>query len=358
MTVQPGSNPDADVTRSLEEIAARFGGDLRGDGRQRISGLATLEAATPEQLSFLANPKYGRQLTATRAGAVILTAEMADRCPVAAIITSQPYLYFARVSEWLADRPLPPPGIHPTAVVESPVPASAHIGPQVWIGPDVVLGENVVVGAQCRIGGGAHIGTDTRLHPGVTIYHTCSIGERALLHSGVVIGADGFGFAREQDGAWVKIAQTGRVVIGDDVEIGANTTIDRGALEDTVIEDGVKLDNQIQIAHNVYIGAHTAMAGCVGVAGSARIGARCTIGGGAIILGHLNLADDVHVSAGTLVAKSITVSGSYTGTVPFMPHADWQKNFARLRHLDAMADKIRALERRLVQLENSLENKA
>lgn len=345
-------NNGSAMGRCLGEIVARFGGDLQGDGNQAITGLATLESAAPGQLSFLANPKYRSQLAATRASAVILAPEAAADCPVAAIVTPQPYLYFARVSQWLADLPRPAQGVHPSAVVETTVPASVCIGPQVWIGPDVEIGENVVIGAQCRIGPGVRIGTDSMLYPGVTIYHACQLGRRAIVHSGAVIGADGFGFAREKSGEWVKIAQTGRVVVGDDVEIGANTTIDRGALEDTVIEDGVKLDNQIQIGHNVRIGAHTAMAGCVGVAGSARIGARCTVGGGAIILGHLTLADGVNVSSGTLVAKSIAAPGSYTGTVPFMAHDDWLKNFSRLRHLDAMADKIRALEKRLAQLEN------
>lgn len=339
------------MARSLAEIVARFGGDLKGDGQLVVTGLAPLEAATPAQLSFLANPKYRGQLAATRAGAVILSREMAAACPVSAIVTPQPYLYFARVSQWLAALPPVAPGIHPSAVVESSVPASAHIGPQAWVGPGVALGENVVIGAHCRIGAGVSIGADGCLHPGVTFYRDCHIGRRAIVHSGAVIGADGFGFARETTGAWVKIAQTGQVRIGDDVEIGANTTIDRGALEDTVIGDGVKLDNQIQIGHNVHIGANTALAGCVGIAGSARIGAGCTVGGGAIILGHLTLADGVHVASGTLVAKSIALPGSYTGSVPFMAHDDWLKNFSRLRHLDAMADKIRALEKRLAELE-------
>jgi UDP-3-O-[3-hydroxymyristoyl] glucosamine N-acyltransferase len=339
------------MARTLAEIVARFGGELKGDAGRVVSGLATLETATPDQLSFLANSKYRSQLSATRAGAVILTAEAAEACSCDAIITPQPYLYFARVSQWLADVPRPAPGIHPSAIVESTVPDSVAIGPQVWIGPDVDIGENTVVGAQCRIAAGARIGADSWLYPGVTVYHACRIGARAIIHSGVVIGADGFGFAREATGEWVKIAQTGRVVIGDDVEIGANTTIDRGALEDTVIEEGVKLDNQIQVGHNVRIGAHTAIAGCVGIAGSAKIGARCTIGGAAVILGHLSLADGVNVSAGTLIGKSIPQAGNYTGTVPFMAHDDWQKNFARLRHLDALADKIRVLERRLAELE-------
>jgi UDP-3-O-[3-hydroxymyristoyl] glucosamine N-acyltransferase len=322
------------VARRLDEIVARCGGELKGDGATVVTGLATLEAATPAQLSFLANPKYRSQLATTRAGAVIVAPDMAAACPVAAIVTPQPYLYFARVSQWLAEGLLPKPGTHASAVVESPLPSSVSVGAHCWIGAGVEIGEGSV------------------LYSGVRVYPGCRIGKRAIIHSGAVIGADGFGFAREQTGEWVKIAQTGRVLIGDDVEIGANTTIDRGALDDTVIEDGVKLDNQIQVGHNVRIGAHSALAGCVGIAGSARIGARCTIGGGAIILGHLSLADGVNVSAGTLVAKTIAEPGSYTGTVPFMAHDEWLKNFSRLRHLDALADKIRALEKRLAELEN------
>ncbi|GAB1394820.1 UDP-3-O-(3-hydroxymyristoyl)glucosamine N-acyltransferase [Rhodocyclaceae bacterium] len=320
------------MARSLAEIVARFGGELKGDGALEVDALATLDAATPRQLSFFANPKYRDQLPHTRAGAVILSNDAVAACPVAAIVTPQPYLYFARVSQWLSNTPVPVPGIHVAAVVESVLPASVSIGAHCWIGPDVEIGE------------------DSVLYPGVKVYPGCRIGRRAIIHAGAVIGADGFGFAKDGE-TWVKIAQTGRVIIGDDVEVGANTTIDRGALEDTVIEDGVKLDNQIQIGHNVRIGRNTALAGCVGIAGSAKVGAGCTAGGGAIILGHLELADNVHVSAGTLVTKSITVPGAYTGTVPFMAHEDWLRNFARLRHLDAMADKIRALEKRLAELE-------
>ena len=322
------------MARSLSEIVARFGGELKGDAGRVISGLATLETATPDQLSFLANPKYRNQLAGTRAGAVILAVDSAAACPCDAIVTSQPYLYFARVSQWLSDN-VPAPGIHPAAVVHSPLPASVSIG------------------ANCTIGVDVEIGEDSVLYPGVTVYPGGRIGRRAIIHAGAVIGADGFGFAREATGEWVKIAQTGHVVIGDDVEIGANTTIDRGALEDTVIENGVKLDNQIQVGHNVRIGAHTAIAGCVGIAGSATIGARCTIGGAAVILGHLALADGVNVSAGTLVGKSIAQPGNYTGTVPFLPHDEWLKNFARLRHLDALTDKIRALEKRIAELEKN-----
>jgi UDP-3-O-[3-hydroxymyristoyl] glucosamine N-acyltransferase len=335
----------------LDEIVARFGGDLAGDGSTPIEGVGTLEGAGPGQLSFLANPKYRHLLHTTRAVAVILAPDAAADCSCARIVTSQPYLYFARVAAWLRPQPRPSQGIHPSAIVESAIPADVSVGANVWIGPDVVIADGVVVEANCVIGAGCEIGAGSWLYPNVTVYYGCRIGERAIIHAGAVIGSDGFGFARESDGSWVKIPQTGRVVIGNDVEIGANTSIDRGALDDTVIEDGVKLDNQIQVAHNVHIGTHTAIAGCVGIAGSARIGRRCTIGGAAGIQGHLTIADDVNVSTDTLVAKSILRAGTYTGTVPFLEHGEWLRNFARLRHLDAMADKIRALETRLAELE-------
>lgn len=340
---------------TLAEIVARLGGELSGDGATAVLRLAPLDSAGPGELSFLSNPKYRARLAATRAAAVIMAPPATD-CPVPAILTPQPYLYFARAAQ-LLNPPLPVlAGIHPSAVVEGRVAASASIGPNVWIGPGADIGEAVVIAANCSIGPGSVIGDGTRIAANVAVYGGCRIGCRVIVHSGAVIGADGFGFAREPletGGAWVKIPQTGGVVIGDDVEIGAGTTIDRGALGDTVVEQGVKLDNQIQVAHNVRIGAHSALAGCVGIAGSASIGRRCTVGGGAVILGHLSIADDVNVSSGTLVAKSISAAGTYTGTVPFQEHGDWLKNFARLRHLDAMADKIRALEQRLAALEKN-----
>ncbi len=335
----------------LDEIVARLGGELVGAGDTVISRVATLDGAGTGDLAFLANPKYRHQLATTHASAVIMAAPVMPGLN-AAILTPQPYLYFAKAAQWLNPAPRPLPGIHPTAVVEGRVAASATIGPHAWVAPGAVVGDNAVVGANCSVGRGAAIGADTCLASHVAVYANCRVGDRCLVHAGAVIGSDGFGFAREADGAWVKIPQVGRVLVGDDVEIGAGTTIDRGALGDTVIGDGVKLDNQIQVGHNVRIGANTAMAGCVGIAGSAVIGARCTVGGGAIILGHIQITDDVDISAGTLVTKSITRSGSYSGAVPFLEHGDWLRNFARLRHLDAMADRIRALEQRLAALEN------
>ena len=337
----------------LDEIVARFGGEIVGAGDTAVVRIATLENAGPGDLAFLANPKYRHQLAKTRAAAVIMAPPAAEAGPNAAILTPQPYLYYARVAQWLNPLPIREPGIHSSAVVEGEVAATAWVGPNVWIGAGAMIGDDTVIEANCSIGAGVEIGAGSHLAANVTIYSGTTLGARCLVHSGVVIGSDGFGFAREATGAWVKIPQVGRVLIGEDVEIGAGTTIDRGALGDTVIADGVKLDNQIQVGHNVQIGAHTAMAGCVGIAGSAVIGARCTVGGGAVILGHLQVADDVNVSAGTLVTKSIPNAGTYSGAVPFLEHGDWLKNFARLRHLDAMADKIRALEQRLAALEKN-----
>lgn len=345
---------------SLGEIVARLGGELQGDASVRVHQVASLQAATAAHISFLANPRYRQQLAQTHAAAVILTPEAAADCPVAAILTADPYAYYAQVAQWLNPPPAVASGVHPAATVESGLPASVSVAAGARIGRDVHIGEGCRIGANCVIGEGVFIGAGSLIHANVTIHHHCRLGARAIVHSGVVIGADGFGFARVKDGSlgpgggrWLKIPQIGRVVIGDDVEIGANTTIDRGALDDTVIEDGVKLDNQIQVAHNVHIGAHTALAGCVGIAGSARIGRNCTIGGAAMILGHLEIADGVHVSTNTLVTKSITKPGAYTGWVPFQEHASWAKNFARLKQLDAMNDKIRGFEARLAALEDN-----
>ncbi|PWB57068.1 MAG: UDP-3-O-(3-hydroxymyristoyl)glucosamine N-acyltransferase [Nitrosomonadales bacterium] len=339
-------------TFTLGEIVDRLGGELLGDARVRIDQVAALETAQPCNISFFASTRLKKLLETTRAGAVILTQENREATQKPRIISSNPSAYFARVTALL--NPFEPAvaGIHPTAVVEpdAVIAASASIGPFVHIGRGARIGERVIIGAGCAIGDQAEIGAGTRLHPRVVVYHQCLLGARVIVHSGAVIGADGFGLAREE-GRWLKIPQIGRVVIGDDVEIGANTTIDRGALEDTVIGEGVKLDNQIQVAHNVHIGAHSAMAGCVGIAGSARIGRNCTVGGAGMILGHLNIADNVSVSSGTLITKSITKPGAYTSAMPFSTHEQWLKNAAHLRHLDSMADKIRQLEQKIAELE-------
>lgn len=344
----------------LDEIVARFGGTIldstgvpvgAGDTPLiTIHRIAPLDSAGPGDLAFLANPKYRQQLATTRASAVII-APTVDHCPVPAIVVPQPYLYFARVAQWMNPPPPVVAGCHVSAVVEGEVDPTASVGANTWIGSGARVGAGTVIGANCSIGNNVQIGEGVRLFPNVSIYAGCVIGARTTIHSSAVIGGDGFGYAPDIDRSWFKIPQIGRVLIGDDVEIGAATTIDRGAMLDTVIEDGVKIDNLVQIAHNVRIGAHSAIAGCTGIAGSTTIGKRCTLAGASMISGHLTICDDVVVSAGTLIAKSIAKAGMYSGGTPFLEHSDWLKNFSKLRHLDAMADKIRALEKRLADLE-------
>ena len=274
-----------DTGYTLGAIVERFGGELIGDADIVVNQVAPLSSALSGHISFLTNLKYRRQLQNCKAGAVILGVAERDTTDLPRILSDNPYAYFAKVSALLNPRNAEAPGIHSTAIVgqTATVPASATIGAFAFVGEGVKIGEHVVIGSGCHLGEGVEIGDNSLLYPQVVVYHGCVVGKRAILHSGAVIGADGFGIAME-NGRWIKVPQIGRVVIGDDVEIGANTTVDRGALEDTIIEDGVKLDNQIQVAHNVRIGAHTAMAGCVGIAGSARIGKHCTVGGGAVIL--------------------------------------------------------------------------
>ncbi|HLW04934.1 MAG TPA: UDP-3-O-(3-hydroxymyristoyl)glucosamine N-acyltransferase [Azoarcus sp.] len=328
----------------LEDIVARFGGQLVGDGGVEIRRVATLENADDKAIAFLANPKYTAQLTETRAGALIVPPAAQHKTTLPRIVTEEPYVYFAHVSRLLNPTSRPEPGIAPGAYSCSTLPASVCVAPGASIGRDVVLGEGVIVGPGCHIGDGVEIGAGSWLNANVTIYFGCRLGANCIVHAGAVIGADGFGFARDQDGNWIKIPQIGRVVIGDDVEIGANTTIDRGTLDDTVIGNDVKIDNQVQIAHNVRVGAHTAVAGCVGIAGSTTIGRRCMIGGQAGVIGHLEIVDDVVVSAGTLVSKSIRSPGVYTASLPQQKHADWVRNFSHLRRLGDLADRIRRLE--------------
>ncbi|MEO0314809.1 MAG: UDP-3-O-(3-hydroxymyristoyl)glucosamine N-acyltransferase [Pseudomonadota bacterium] len=345
------------MSTRLGDLVESLGGELIGDPDIVIIGIAPLDAATASHITFLSNPKLRAQASATRAGALVLSA--ADHGVVSqtykgvCILTPNPYAWFARAAQLFAAAVAQPvvPGIHPSASVHpsAQIAASSSIGSQVTIEAGAVVGENCVIGAGSFIGRDARIGAHTLFHPRVTFLSACEIGVRGIVHSGAVIGADGFGFAADQ-GRWIKIPQTGRVRIGDDVEIGANTTIDRGALEDTVIEEGVKLDNQIQIAHNCVIGAHTAMAGCVGVAGSAKIGRHCTFGGAAMVLGHLSIADNVHVSSGSLVSRSITEPGQYTGFYPLARNADWEKTAAVVRQLDTMRDRVRELEKIVRQL--------
>lgn len=337
---------------SLREISERFGGEIVGDPDTRIRQVATLENARPGTLAFLANERYRRQLDGTRASALIVGEALRDATPLPRVVCGDPYAYFAHVSGLLNPPQQAQPGRHASAVID----ASATIAEDAEVGPLVVIGRNARIGARCLIGAGSVIGCDVtlgddvRLHANVTIYDGCMIGSRVILHSGVVIGADGFGIAMSEE-RWLKVPQIGKVVIANDVEIGANTTIDRGAIDDTVIEEGVKLDNQIQIAHNVHIGAHTAIAACVGVAGSAKIGRYCRIGGASGIVGHLTIADHVEISAHTLVTKSIDKTGTYTGAYPFDTNREWRRNAAQLRHLDDLADRVRALEQKLTQPE-------
>ncbi len=335
----------------LAEIVARLGGRIMGDPEIAVSQVATLEKAGHGNIAFLANAKYRKQLAESRAAAVIVAEADASLTELPRIVAANPYSYFAKVSALLNPLPAMPPGIHPTAVIGAgaEVASDAHIGAHVAVGADARIGAGAVVMAGCIIGERTRVGAHTLLYPNVTIYHDCIIGNQVILHAGVVIGADGFGIAMDE-GRWLKIPQIGRVVIGDQVEIGANTTVDRGALDDTVIEEGVKMDNQIQVAHNVHIGAHTAIAGCVGIAGSATIGRYCRIGGSAGILGHLQIADNVEIASFTLIGKSITTAGSYAGVYPFSRNDEWRNNAVHLRHLDELVKRVRALEKEIESL--------
>ena len=340
------------VRVTAQEVAAHVGGELLGDGQHVLHRIGSLQGADDSTLSFLAQPRYRGQLARSQAGCVLVSP--AERDAVSgrrsAVLCTDPYLAYARMSQWWAAqaRAAAPAGIHPSAVVapSAHVDASASIGPLAVVEEGARIGPQACIGAQAFIGAHAEVGAQTRLAARTVLGERCSIGSRGLVHPGAVIGADGFGFAPAA-GRWEKIEQLGAVRIGDDVEIGANTCIDRGALDDTVIGDGVKLDNLVQIGHNVHVGAHTAMAGCVGIAGSARIGAHCMLGGGAIVLGHLELADHVQVSAATVVTRSILRAGLYSGVFPFDDNSAWEKNAATLRQLHALRDRLRALESRL-----------
>lgn len=330
---------------------AHPGVELRGDPDREIEGLHTLSCAGPRQLSFLSNPRYKGALKETSAAAVLLRPEDAGDFVGNAVLLSQPYVAYAQLAACFDRTPRPDAGIHASAVV-SP---SAHIATGAAIGPRVVIGDDVVIGAGTVVDAGAvihartTIGSDSRIRSNAVIYHDCVIGNRVNIHAGAVIGGDGFGFANDR-GQWRKIAQIGRVVIHDDVDIGANTTVDRGALDDTVIHEGVIIDNLVQIAHNVVIGPHTAIAACCGISGSTRIGARCVLAGGVGLVGHIEIADGVQITGMTMITKSITEPGSYSSGTAFESSDRWKKTAVRLRQLDDMARRLRELEQQFQRL--------
>ncbi|MBH9336024.1 UDP-3-O-(3-hydroxymyristoyl)glucosamine N-acyltransferase [Pseudomonas aeruginosa] len=342
------------LSYTLGQLAAHVGAEVRGDADLPIQGLATLQEAGPAQLSFLANPQYRKYLPESRAGAVLLTAADADGFAGTALVVANPYLAYASLSHLFDRKPKAAAGIHPTAIVaaDAEVDPSASVGAYAVIESGARIGAGVSIGAHCVIGARSVIGEGGWLAPRVTLYHDVPIGARGSIQSGAVIGGEGFGFANEK-GVWQKIAQIGGVTIGDDVEIGANTTIDRGALSDTLIGNGVKLDNQIMIAHNVQIGDHTAMAACVGISGSAKIGRHCMLAGGVGLVGHIEICDNVFVTGMTMVTRSITEPGSYSSGTAMQPAAEWKKSAARIRQLDDMARRLQQLEKRLAAVTSS-----
>jgi UDP-3-O-[3-hydroxymyristoyl] glucosamine N-acyltransferase len=332
---------------TLGELAKLVEGRVVGDEQHSVEGVATLQSATAQHITFLTNPKYKSQLVNTRAGAVILSEQFAAACPVNAIVVDNPHAAYARIAGRLHPRKRHEPAIDSTAQVDdsATLPSRITIGPYAVIGANAVLGEGCYIGPHCVIGDGTQVGEDCELVASVTICDGVIVGKRALLHPGVVIGADGFGQAFDQ-GEWVKVPQVGTVRIGDDVEIGANTTVDRGAVEDTVIEDGVKLDNQIQIGHNVRVGAHTVIAACTAIAGSVRIGRQCMIGGAVAINGHIEIADGVTITGMSMVSKSLTEPDSYSSGMPAERSADWRRRFVRFRQLEQLIHRVEELERK------------
>ena len=331
---------------TLGELAERFGLTYSGNADRHITGLATLAEAGPQELAFLANRKYLPQLSRTGAGAVILHPDFADQCPVDCLLAEAPYVAFARLTHLFDRAPVPPPGAHPAAVISpaAEVDPGASVGPHAVLEAGVVLGPGVVVGAGVYIGHDSRLGAGTRVFPNAVIYHDVHIGEGCVIHSQAVLGADGFGFAPGA-GGWEKICQLGGVRIGDRVEIGACTTVDRGALDHTVIEDGAIIDNLVQIAHNCRIGKNTAIAGCTGLAGSTIIGANCTLAGGVGVVGHVEICDNVHVTGMTMVTKSITEPGSYSSGTPMAPTRDWKRSAVRFSQLDRLQQRLAALEK-------------
>lgn len=342
---------------SLSDIALQLGGSVIGDDTVKIERVASLNRAKQGDICFVNGAKYQKAVANSQASAFVLRESDAHLTKKPKILVDNPYAYFAKISALLNPPADTMPGIARNALIalSTSVPESCHIAPNSMIGENVLLGENVVIGVGCVIEDGVSIGCNSRLEPHVTIKHHCEIGENCHIFSGAVIGSDGFGYA-EESGVWIKIPQVGRVVIGNNVDIGANTTIDRGALDDTIIEEGCKLDNLIQIGHNCIIGAHTVIAGCVGVAGSAVIGKHCKIGGAAMILGHLQITDNVTISPGSMITRSLTIPDTYTALMPFQPHKEWLATASKLRHLDDMANKIKLLEKELALLKSALSN--
>lgn len=336
------------ATMKLGQLAEFLGATVSGDPEKIINGLATLQEAGPTQLSFLANPQYRKYLPDSHAGAVLLKAADAEGFQGNALIVPDPYLAYARISHLFDPKPKASTGVHPSAVIapDAQVDAAACIGPFAVVESGARIAAGVTVGAHCFIGARCEIGEGGWLAPRVTLYHDVRIGKRVVIQSGAVLGGEGFGFANEK-GVWQKIAQIGGVTIGDDVEIGVNTAVDRGALADTVIGNGVKLDNQIQIAHNVQIGDNTAMAACVGISGSSKIGKNCMLAGGVGLVGHIEICDGVFITGMTMVTHSITEPGAYSSGTAMQPAAEWRKSAARLRQLDDMARRLKQVEKRV-----------
>lgn len=334
---------------SLGELASLLDVDLIGDDQCEITGLGALGSAGSGQLSFLSNPKYIDQLSSSKASAVIVESQFADRVASNKLISSQPYVTFAKATALFSSLPETPPGIHSSAIVHATakVSASATIGPHAVIGARVKIGANSVIMSDCYVGDDSLMGADCRLYSGVKLYHEVRLGDRVTIHSGSVIGADGFGFAFDGEKS-VKIHQLGGVQLGDDVEIGAATTIDRGAIDDTIIEQGVKIDNQVQIGHNCHIGEHTVICGDSALAGSVKVGKYCVLGGGSGFVGHISIADKVQISARTLVGKSITEAGMYSSGTGHMKTRDWKRSIVRFEQLDDMAKRLKKLEKQLI----------
>lgn len=331
---------------TVDELARELDVEVIGDANCKLTHVAELESSKQGALSFAVSGQYINKLESTQASAVIVSPDLVSHCKVTALVSNNPYLSFARAAQLFFPQPEIKPGIHASAVVDSDceIPDDVYIGPNVVIDAKCTIGHNVYIGPNCVITAPCSIGSDTRLLSSVTITGPTILGERGIIHPGVVLGSDGFGLAND-NGVWEKIPQIGKVLIGNDVEIGANTTIDRGALRDTVIEDGVKLDNQIQIAHNVKIGAHTAIAGCAGIAGSAIIGKHCAIGGGAGIQGHIEIADGTHVTGMTKISQSISTPGLYTSGTAAQENKQWIRNAMRFKELDNMAKRLKDLEK-------------